>query len=194
KIRIEQYFLMTDYSLWEVILNGESPIPTRLIECVVQLVAITSAEQKLARKNKLKARGNTTQNLAFVASSNIDSTTDSVSAAASVFAVFAKLHVSSLHNVDSLSNAMAMLTMRARRFLQKIGRNLGDNRPTSMGFDMSKVECYNYHRKGHFARECRSPKDSRMNGVAEPQRRTVPVDISTSNALISQCDSVRSYD
>nr|GFB74294.1 hypothetical protein [Tanacetum cinerariifolium] len=31
-------------------------------------------------------------------------------------------------------------------------------------FDMSKVECYNYHRKGHFAREYRSPKDSRRNG------------------------------
>nr|GEW67779.1 ribonuclease H-like domain-containing protein [Tanacetum cinerariifolium] len=32
KMRIEQYFLMTDYSLWEVILNGDSPIPTRVIE------------------------------------------------------------------------------------------------------------------------------------------------------------------
>nr|GEV80088.1 hypothetical protein [Tanacetum cinerariifolium] len=49
--------------------------------------------------------------------------------------------------------------------LQKSGRNLGDNRVTSMGFDMSKVECYNCH--GHFARECRSPKDSRRDkGVA----------------------------
>nr|GEW48843.1 ribonuclease H-like domain-containing protein [Tanacetum cinerariifolium] len=28
KMRIEQYFLMTDYSLWEVILNGDSPVPT----------------------------------------------------------------------------------------------------------------------------------------------------------------------
>nr|GEV84419.1 ribonuclease H-like domain-containing protein [Tanacetum cinerariifolium] len=37
---------MTDYSLWEVILNG-----------VVQPVAATTAEQKLARKNKLKAHG-----------------------------------------------------------------------------------------------------------------------------------------
>nr|GFB56462.1 hypothetical protein [Tanacetum cinerariifolium] len=33
---------------------------------------------------------------------------------------------------------MAMLTMRARRFLQKAGRNLGANGPTSMGFDMAK--------------------------------------------------------
>nr|GEU51754.1 hypothetical protein [Tanacetum cinerariifolium] len=132
-----------------------------------------------------------TQNLAFVSSSNTDSTTGSVSAAASV----------SLPNVDSLSNAViysffanqstspqldnkdlkqidvddlkemdlrrrvAMLTMRARRFLQKTGRNHGANGPTSMGFDMSKVECDNCYRKGHFSRECRSPKDSRRNEV-----------------------------
>nr|GFD14635.1 hypothetical protein [Tanacetum cinerariifolium] len=38
---------------------------------------------------------------------------------------------------------MAMLTMRARKFPQKTGRNLGVNGPTSMGFDMAKVECYN---------------------------------------------------
>nr|GEU72181.1 reverse transcriptase domain-containing protein [Tanacetum cinerariifolium] len=83
-----------------------------------------------------------------------DFTTELVSVAASVYAVCAKMYVSSLPNVDSLSNAMAMLTMRARRFLQKIGTNLGANGPTSMGFDMSKVDCYNCHRKGHFTREC----------------------------------------
>nr|GFB93796.1 ribonuclease H-like domain-containing protein [Tanacetum cinerariifolium] len=57
KMRIEEYFLMTDYSLWEVILNGDSPIPTRLVEGVAQPVAPTTVEQKLARKNKLKVRG-----------------------------------------------------------------------------------------------------------------------------------------
>nr|GEV82162.1 hypothetical protein [Tanacetum cinerariifolium] len=100
KIRIEQYFLMTDYSMWEVILNGDSPVPTRIIESVLQPVAPTTVEQRLARKNELKAPG----------------------------------------------------------------RNLGANGPTSMGFDMSKVECYNCHRKGHFARECRSSKDPRRPG------------------------------
>nr|GEW64828.1 hypothetical protein [Tanacetum cinerariifolium] len=50
--------------------------------------------------------GTTTQNLAFVSSSNPDNTTESVSAAASVFAVFAKMPVSSFPNVDSLSNAV----------------------------------------------------------------------------------------
>nr|GFA59988.1 ribonuclease H-like domain-containing protein [Tanacetum cinerariifolium] len=57
KMRIKQYFLMTDYSLWEVILNGDSPVPTRLVEGVAQQVAPTTVEQKLARKNELKARG-----------------------------------------------------------------------------------------------------------------------------------------
>nr|GEV30809.1 putative ribonuclease H-like domain-containing protein [Tanacetum cinerariifolium] len=56
KMRIEQYFLMTDYLLWEVILNGDSPAPTRVVEGVVQPVAPTTAEQRLARKNELKAR------------------------------------------------------------------------------------------------------------------------------------------
>nr|GEY53854.1 hypothetical protein [Tanacetum cinerariifolium] len=56
-MRIKQYLLMSDYSLWEVILNGYSPIPTRIVEGVSQPVAPTTAEQRLARKNKLKARG-----------------------------------------------------------------------------------------------------------------------------------------
>nr|GFB98866.1 hypothetical protein [Tanacetum cinerariifolium] len=85
---------------------------------------------------------------------------------------------------------MAMLIIRARRFIHRTGRNLGENRPTSMGFDMSKVECYNCYRKGHFARECRSHKDIRRNVVAEPQRRNILVETSTSNALVSQCDGV----
>nr|GEZ12824.1 zf-CCHC domain-containing protein/DUF4219 domain-containing protein/UBN2 domain-containing protein [Tanacetum cinerariifolium] len=44
KMRIEQYFLMTDYSLWEVILNGDSHVPTRIVEGIVQPVAPTTAK------------------------------------------------------------------------------------------------------------------------------------------------------
>nr|GFC70542.1 hypothetical protein [Tanacetum cinerariifolium] len=85
------------------------------------------------------SQGSDSQNLAFVSTTSADNTNDSVSAAVSVSAVGAKL---------------------ARKLLQKTGRNLGVNGPTSMDFDMAKVECYNCHRKGHFAKECRSPKDS----------------------------------
>nr|GEU36966.1 putative ribonuclease H-like domain-containing protein [Tanacetum cinerariifolium] len=233
KIRIEQYFLMTDYSLWELILNIDSHIPTRVVDGVFQPVAPTTVVQRLAKKNELKAQrtllmdlpdkhqlkfniykdakslmetikkrfgGNketkkewrthtliwrnktdledqslddlfnnlkiyeaevksssstspTTQNIAFMSSQNTNSTNESVSAVTSVFAASTKVPVSSLPNMDSLSDVMPMLTMRARRFLHKIGRNLGANGTTSIGFDMSKVECYNCHMRGHFARE-----------------------------------------
>nr|GEY31179.1 putative ribonuclease H-like domain-containing protein [Tanacetum cinerariifolium] len=89
---------------------------------------------------------------------------------------------------------MAMLTVRERRFLQRTRRNLRESGPTLIGFDMSKVECYNCQCKGHFARECRSPKDTRRNVSVEPQRRNVPLETSTSNASVSQCDGVGSYD
>nr|GEZ35188.1 hypothetical protein [Tanacetum cinerariifolium] len=82
---------MTDYSLWEVILNGDSPIPTRVID-----------------------------------------------------------DADDLEEMD-LKWQMAMLTMKARR----------------------------------------SPKD---NSNKETQRRNVLVENSTSNALVSQCDGVGSYD
>nr|GEU39413.1 retrovirus-related Pol polyprotein from transposon TNT 1-94 [Tanacetum cinerariifolium] len=75
-----------------------------------------------------------------------------------------------------------MLTMRARRFLQKTSKNLGDNRVTSMGFDMSKVECYNCHIKGHFARECMSPKDSRSYQAEEEPANFALIDITSSSS------------
>nr|GFB07959.1 ribonuclease H-like domain-containing protein [Tanacetum cinerariifolium] len=118
---------------------------------VVQPVAPTTAEQKLARKNKLKAHGTLLMALPDKHQLKFNS-----------------------HKDAKTLMEMAMLTMRARRFLQKTDRNLGANGPISMGFDMNKVECYNCHRKVHFARECRSLKDSRRTAVAEPQRRNVP--------------------
>ncbi|GKD66451.1 hypothetical protein Tco_1308559 [Tanacetum coccineum] len=56
-MRIKQYFLMTDCALWEVIVNGNSPPPKRTIDGVEKTYPPTTAEEKLTRKNELKARG-----------------------------------------------------------------------------------------------------------------------------------------
>nr|GEX95360.1 uncharacterized mitochondrial protein AtMg00810-like [Tanacetum cinerariifolium] len=168
-----------------------------------------------------------TQNIAFMSSNNTNSTNKSVDVVPSVSAASSKASISTLPNVDSLSDAMiysfftsysnspqldnedlkqidaddleemdlkwqmAMLTMRARRFLQRTGRNLGANGTVDIGFDMSNVECYNCHRKCHFSRGCRSPRDNRNKDTL---KRTVQVEVTTSNALVSQCNAVGGYD
>ncbi|GJV58041.1 hypothetical protein Tco_1459046 [Tanacetum coccineum] len=55
-MRIELYFLMTNCALWEVIVNGDSPPPKRTVDGVEQTYPPTTTEEKLARKNELKAR------------------------------------------------------------------------------------------------------------------------------------------
>ncbi|GJX59035.1 ribonuclease H-like domain-containing protein [Tanacetum coccineum] len=47
-----------------------------------------------------------------------------------------------------------MLTMRVKRFIKKTGRKMDLNDKDTVGFDMTKVECYNCHRRGHFSIEC----------------------------------------
>ncbi|GJZ12601.1 ribonuclease H-like domain-containing protein [Tanacetum coccineum] len=87
---------------------------------------------------------------------------------------------------------MTMLTMRARRFLKNTGRKLTINGNKTIGFDKSKGECYNYHKRGHFARECRAPRNQ-DNKNKESSKRSMPVETSTSIALVT-CDGLGRYD
>ncbi|GKB16459.1 hypothetical protein Tco_0850382 [Tanacetum coccineum] len=55
-MRIEQYFLMTDYSLWEVIKNGNKVLK-RTVGETEQEYEPTTAEEKQDKRNEMKARG-----------------------------------------------------------------------------------------------------------------------------------------
>nr|GEU74687.1 retrovirus-related Pol polyprotein from transposon TNT 1-94 [Tanacetum cinerariifolium] len=278
-MKIEQYFLMTDYSLWEVILNGDYPTPIRVIEGVVQplnfnihknaktlmeaiekrfggnketkkklisqleILRESMSQEDINLKflrslptewrthtliwrnktdlkeqslddlfNSLKiykaevksssSASTSTQNIAFVSSQTTDITNEQVSAVAIVSTASAKITVSVLPNVDTLSNDFIHSFFASQSNSPQLDnddlKQIDDDDLEEMDLKwqmaMLTVECYNCHRKKHFARERRSPKNRRRNVVAEPQMRNVPVETSTSNALVSQCDGMGSYD
>nr|GEV48319.1 hypothetical protein [Tanacetum cinerariifolium] len=53
---------------------------------------------------------------------------------------------------------MALLSMRADRYWKKIWKKIFIQSTDVAGFDKSKVECFNFRKMGHFARECRAPR------------------------------------
>nr|GEY43682.1 hypothetical protein [Tanacetum cinerariifolium] len=104
---------------------------------------------------------------------------------------YEQIHPDDMEEMD-LRWQMAMLTMRAKKFLRKTRMKLTINGNETIGFDKSKVECYNYHKSGHFARECRAPKNQ-DNKHKESTRKSVHVETSDSTALVS-CDGLGGYD
>ncbi|GJX41455.1 ribonuclease H-like domain-containing protein [Tanacetum coccineum] len=233
--------------LLEVIVNGNSPPPKRTIDGVKQTYPPTTAEEKLARKNELKARGtllmalpnehqlkfNTNKNAKSLIeaikkrfggnkeskkaakayqsardswrnyfsrrceSKVIKNSNEVVKTSHGVSTANSKNNASTLLNVNSLSdvviysffasqsNSSQLDNEDLKRFLKKTGRNLGVNGTDTIGFDKTKVECYNCYRRGHFSRECRAPRNQESRN-REITRRIVPVEETTSNALVSQ--------
>ncbi|GJY20393.1 putative ribonuclease H-like domain-containing protein [Tanacetum coccineum] len=98
-----------------------------------------------------------------------------------------QIHPDDIKEID-LRWQMAMLTMRARRFLKNTKRKLIVNSNENIGFYKSKVECYNCYKKGHFAWECRAVRNQDHKNK-ESSRRSVPVETPTSIALVS-CDGL----
>ncbi|GJV13220.1 hypothetical protein Tco_1354761, partial [Tanacetum coccineum] len=171
------------YALWEVIVNGDSPPPKRTVNGVEQTYPPTTAEEKLARKNELKARGtllmalpnehqlkfNTykcAKTLMEAIEKRFGGNKESkktqkillkqLMSDVMIYSFFAnqsknpQLNNEDLQQIDvddleemDLKWQMAMLTMRARRFLNKTGRKINTNGSETIGFNNSKVECYN---------------------------------------------------
>ncbi|GJT06964.1 ribonuclease H-like domain-containing protein [Tanacetum coccineum] len=143
-----------------------------------------------AYESDVKGTSSSTTNLhnvAFLSSSSTNSATRAVNTAQDVNTAstqgaadgstildnkdLQQIHPDDLEEIDLRWN-ITMLTIRARRFLKNTRKKLDMANKEIIGFEKSKVECFNCHKKGYFARECRAPRnqDSRNR---KPTRRTV---------------------
>ncbi|GJS99170.1 ribonuclease H-like domain-containing protein [Tanacetum coccineum] len=131
-----------------------------------------------------------TQNVAFVSSNSTSGTNGAINTAHGATTASTQATAINSTTIDNLSDAvicaffMAMLTMRTRKFLKNTRRKLTVNGNETIGFDKSKVECYNCYKRGHFAKECRAPRNQENRNM-ENTRRVVSMDTTTSNALVS---------
>nr|GEZ46132.1 putative ribonuclease H-like domain-containing protein [Tanacetum cinerariifolium] len=157
--------LPTECRTYTVIWRNTTDLKDQSLDDLFKSLKIYEAEVKSS-----SSTSPTTQNIAFVSSQNTNNTNESVSTVTSVFAASTKVYVSALPNVDNL--------------------NADDLEEMDLKWKMAMLTM-RARRRGHFARECKSPKDTRNK---ETQRRNVLVETSTSNALVSQCDGVESVE
>nr|GEX21016.1 hypothetical protein [Tanacetum cinerariifolium] len=243
RMRMEQYIQMVDYSLWEVIENGNTPPITKVVEDAKSLLQAVekrfggNAATKKTQKNLLKQQY---ENFTASSSEVLDQTfnrlqklisqleihgesisqedvnqkllrslspectssiNEAVNIAHSVTTASTQATAINSTTIDNLSDVViqmdlrweiAMLTIRAKRFLKNTGRKFSMNGNEIIGFDKSKVKCYKCHKRGHFARECRAPRNQDTK-YKESTKRTMPMETHALATLVS-CDGLRGYD
>ncbi|GJX06870.1 ribonuclease H-like domain-containing protein [Tanacetum coccineum] len=145
---------------------------------------------KIVEQEVKGTASSSSQNLAFITANLSDDTVYAFLASQPngsqlVHEDLEQIHEDDLEEMD-LKWQLALLSMRTRKFFQKTGRKITINGSDIARYDKSKVECFNCHKLGHFARKYRGPRNQDNRSMnQDSSRRTINVEEISSKAMLA---------
>ncbi|GKB64610.1 retrovirus-related pol polyprotein from transposon TNT 1-94 [Tanacetum coccineum] len=100
-----------------------------------------------------------------------------------------QIHEDDLEAMD-LKWQLSLLSIREKRYFQRTGKKIFINANDIAGYDKFKVECFNYHKMGHFARECKAPRNKEGQFINQDNTRKQGNNEDTSSKAMLAIDGV----
>nr|GEY16751.1 hypothetical protein [Tanacetum cinerariifolium] len=182
---LNQKFLISlapEWLMHTIVWRNISDLDTMSLDDLYNLLKVYKSEVQKKSESDF-------QNMAFISSSKNSSGNEEVNAASIPTASTQVSHAGLNINEDDIEEMdikwnMALLSMRADRFWKKTGKKISIQGTDVAGFDKSKVECFNCHKIGHFAREGRAPR-SQDRGRTDNYRQGSKVEEQAPKALMA---------
>nr|GEU68878.1 hypothetical protein [Tanacetum cinerariifolium] len=191
-MRMEQYIQMIDYCLWEVIENGNSPSPSKTMDGVATIMPYTTTEEKAQRRVELKARSTLLIGIPNEHQLKFNSYKDAKSLWEAIDKRFGGNAATKKSQRNLIKQPYEIFTASSSEeidqtfdILQKLISHfeIHDGYVDNEGHEVSKGD---RKKVATNSKETIGFDKSKDNRNREPMRRTVAVEINTTNDLVAQ--------